>query len=106
MTVTSDAMSTNLSIGTNVTLTCKVILNHAIDVPVIVNSVWTGPDESMSERTSQDVNSSTYIGTSVIRSLQKSNCDNYTCTAIISSSSLFLSNSSRSGMKIIAIGKL
>ena len=103
MTVTSDAMSTNLSIGTNVTLTCKVILNDAIDVPVTVNTVWTGPDEFMAEHTSQEV--STYIRTSVISSVQKSNCDYYTCTANISSSSLFLSNSSRSGMKIIAIGK-
>ena len=107
VTITSDAMSAFRSIGSNITLTCTVELSTTMDIPVTVNTLWTGPDVLMTEHTLQQVgiNPSTRIRTSVISSVQKSNCDYYICTAIISSSSLFLSNSSGSGMKIIAIGK-
>ena len=30
-------------IGSNVTLTCTVELSPVVDVPVTVNTVWTGP---------------------------------------------------------------
>ena len=101
-------MSANRSIGSDVILTCTVKLSTAVDVPVTVNTMWTGPDESMTEHISQQVgvNLSSYIRTSMIRTVQKSNCDYYTCTANISSSSLFLSNSLGFDTKIIAIGKL
>ena len=57
--VTSHPVSPVQAIGSNVTLTCAVELSPAVDVPVTVNTVWTGQAEFMSNATAQPVTRST-----------------------------------------------
>ena len=61
--VTSDPVS--IIEYPNVTLTCTVELSPVVDVPVTVNTVWTGPAGFMIENTAQRVNESNtrYIST-------------------------------------------
>ena len=42
-TVTVDVPTGPLYTGTNVTLTCNIVLNDQVDSPVIVDVTWTGP---------------------------------------------------------------
>ena len=42
-TVTVDVPTDPLYTGTNVTLTCNIMLNDQVDSPVIVDVTWSGP---------------------------------------------------------------
>ena len=53
--VSSDPVSPIWPVGSDVNLTCTVELSPAVDVPVTVNTVWTGPDGFMTTNTAQPV---------------------------------------------------
>ena len=112
MTVTSDPVSPIQSIVfPNVTLTCTVVLSPAVDVPVTVNTVWTGPDGFMISNAAQPVmgSSTTYTSVAMVSSFGRNQSGNYTCTAIVNSlttsRSPFLIGSSQSDIKLITTGK-
>ena len=112
VTVTSDPISPIRPIGSNVTVNCTVELSPAVDVPVTVNTVWTGPDGFMTTNTAQPVileNTTTYSSTAVVSSFGRDQSGVYNCTATIKSMNMseFLSDSeSLSGRMNITVGQL
>ena len=68
-------------------------LSPAVDVPVTVNTVWTGPDGFMATNTAilEGNTTYTYASTVMVSSFEKDQSGNYTCKATISSN---LTNSS------------
>ena len=108
MTITGDPVSPIRPVGSEVTLTCTVVLNPAVDVPVTVNTVWTGPAGFMTTNTAQPVmgSTTTYTSTAMVSSFGRDQSGNYTCTATVSSTSLYLTDSrSQSGTARITVGK-
>ena len=109
VTVTSDPVSPiQPFIFPTVTLTCTVELSPAVDVPVTVNTVWTGPDGFMTTNTAQPVTgrTTTYTSTAVVSSFGRDQSGNYTCSATVTSNSQYLTDSSKSGSKNVTTGKL
>ena len=81
-------------IGSAVNLTCvvHVELGPAVDVPVIMSTVWTGPNGFIANNISHPISgisSSTYNITSraVISSFERSRSGVYTCTTRLNASS-------------------
>ena len=86
--------------GSSPNLTCTVELSPAVDVPVTVNTVWTGPDGFMTTNTAQPVmgSTTTYTSTAMVNSFGRDQSGVYTCTATVNSTSSFLTGSgSQSG---------
>ena len=90
----SDTPNPVRPIGSAVNLTCvvHVELGPAVDVPVIVSTVWTGPSGFTANNISHPISgisSSMYIITSrtVISSFEGSQSGVYTCTARLNASS-------------------
>ena len=82
-----------------VTLICTVELNPAVDVPVTVNTVWTGPDRFMHHNIAQpDMRSNGIymISTVKIYSFNRNQSGNYNCTVTITSNNSFLMTSDSS----------
>ena len=81
VTLSRDPESGILRHGDNLTLTCTIQLDGAIDTGVVVTVVWTGnisPDNLT-------MNSDTvYESTVTFSSLDTSNSGDYTCTATVS----------------------
>ena len=105
--VTSDISNPIRPIGSNVTLTCTVELSLAVDVPVTVNTVWTGPAGFNTNNTTQLVNGSitTYVSTAVVRSFGREQSGNYNCTATLTLESPFVVPSGpKSGSEFITTG--
>ena len=90
--VTSDPIIPIRPVGFDVTLTCTVELSPAVDIIVIVNTVWTGPDGFMSTNTAQPVmgSTTTYTSTAMVSSFGRDQSGVYTCTATVSSTSQYL----------------
>ena len=88
----SDPVSPIRPVGSNVTLTCTVELSPAVDVPVTVNTVWTGPDEFNTTNTAQPVmgSTTTYTSTPIVSSFRSDHSGNYTCTATVTFESPFV----------------
>ena len=105
MSVTSHPVSPIHPNGSNVTLTCTVELSPAVDVPVTVNTVWTGPAGFMVAQPAIG-STTTYISTAMVRSFGRNQSGNYTCAAIASSDSHNLRTSSQSSTEIITTGKI
>ena len=88
--LTSDPVSPIWPVPSDVILTCIVELNPAVDIPVTVSTVWTGPSgvAILSNDTSAMHNlSEYYISTAVISSFGRNQSGNYCCTASINSTS-------------------
>ena len=86
-------------VGSNVTLICTVELSPAVDVPVAVNTVWTGPDRFMHHNIAQpDMRSNGIymISTVKIYSFNRNQSGNYNCTVTITSNNSFLMTSDSS----------
>ena len=81
--------------GSTVILTCTVELSPFVDVPVTVNTVWTGPAGFTTTNTTWPIvgNSTTHICTTTISSFRREQSGAYACTVTISSTSPFLINS-------------
>ena len=85
--------------GSNVTLICTVELSPAVDVPVTVNTVWTGPAGFMHHNTTQSdmrSNGIYMINTVISDSLKRNQSGNYNCTVTITSNNSFLMTSDSS----------
>ena len=84
-------------IGSAVTLTCTVESSPAVDVPVTVTTMWTGPAGFMTTNTAQPVMGSTtnYTSTAMVSSFGRDQSGEYSCRAIVRSTSLntFLTDS-------------
>ena len=108
VTVTSNPVSPIRPIGSAVILTCTVELSPLVDVPVTVNTVWTGPDGFMTTNTAQPVmgSATTYTSTAVVNAFGRGQSGNYTCSAIVTSNSQYLTDSLKSGSKNVTTGKI
>ena len=109
VTVTSNKPNPIQPVGSDVTLTCTVELSPAVDVPVTVNTVWTGPDEFMTANTAQPVmgSTTTYTSTAMVSSFGRDQSGNYTCTATVSSTAQFINDSElRSGIARVSVGEI
>ena len=84
-------------------------LSPAVDVPVTVNTVWTGPNGFMTTNIAQSVMgiNTTYTSTAMVNSFGRNQSGNYTCTATVSSltTSPFLMDSVQSDIKHVTTGK-
>ena len=73
--------------GSSPNLTCTVGLSPAVDVPVTVNTVWSGPALTTVTPTSlMKENLTRYIATAMVDAARNGS---YTCQATVSSSSQF-----------------
>ena len=106
--VTSHPVSPIRAIESNVTLTCTMELSPAVDVPVTVNTVWSGPAGFNITNTPQPVlgYTTTYISTAIVREFGRNQTGNYTCTATVVSVSTVVPASSESDMEFITTGKI
>ena len=91
----------------NVTLTCTVVLDSSVDVPVTVSTVWTGPDNFNRNKMAQQMGSTTtYTSTDMVSSFGRNHSGNYTCTATVSAAPQYIVNSMASSSTIgVAVGK-
>ena len=83
-------------------------LSPSIDVPVTVNTVWTGPDDfNRNIRAQQMGSTTTYTSTAVMSSFGRSQSGNYTCRASVGSTSQFIMKSLASSLptKVTVGGK-
>ena len=81
MSLTSNSSNPILS-GSDVTLTCTVELSPAVDVPVTVNTEWTGPStESLNPFTTIQESLTLYRSTLVLKSVESANSGQYTCSS-------------------------
>ena len=89
--------------GSSPNLTCTVELSPAVNVPVIVNTVGTGPDLTTITPTSLVMESlARYITMAIVDAARNGS---YTCQATVSSSSQFTTGGgSLSASTIIAVG--
>ena len=102
MTVTPPAVP--VTVGSSINLTCTVELSRLVDIPVTVNTVWTGPDGFTADNS--DLRNTIYTTTSMVSSFGREQSGVYTCTASISSTSAFLVGSTQmSGTARITVGK-
>ena len=106
VTVTNDQVSPIRPIGSDVTLTCTVELSPAVDVPVTVNTLWTGPDGFMTTNTAQPAFGNTYSSSVIISSFGREKSGNYTCSVSVSSANSILTTSEiRAGSARVTTGE-
>ena len=90
-------------------LTCTVELSPSVDVPVTVNTVWTGPAGLMSSRVAQPVHGSTtlYRSFTVVTSFGIDQSGEYTCSATITLSlpSAFVRDSVANSSLTVTVGE-
>ena len=94
-------------IGSNVTLMCTVELSPAVDIPVTVNTVWTGPAGFSTNITALPVmgSTTTYTNTPIVRSFERNKSGNYSCMATLTFESSFVEASGpKSGIAFITTG--
>ena len=70
--------------GDNLTLTCTIQLDGAIDTGVDVTVLWTGPPGSISPDSPTMDSDTVYESTVAFSSLVTSDSGDYTCTATVS----------------------
>ena len=90
MLLTSDPVSPIWPVPSDVFLTCIVELSPAVDIPVTVKTVWTGPDGIMILSNDTVIlmqNLSVYTSTILISSFGRNQSGNYCCTASVNSTS-------------------
>ena len=97
-------------IGSTVTLTCDVELSSVVDLPVTVNTVWTGPAVFTTTNATQPVkgNPTVYTSTVMVSSLSRDKSGYYTCTVTVRAmtSTLYLSDSNpQSEAIIVTVGE-
>ncbi len=70
--------------GENVTLTCDITLDPAVDSEVAVTASWTGPGGPITAGVSDITGTGPYQSTLTLSSLTTYDSENYTCTASVS----------------------
>ena len=68
----------------DLSLTCTIELDEAVDTEVVVTAVWLGPLGALSGTAPSATSSTTYQSIVNITSLEMSDSGNYTCTAAAS----------------------
>ena len=96
-------------IGSAVALTCTIELNSAVNVPVTVNIVWTGPDgfraTDFMQPTAARLN--TYKSLVTIEHLGRNQSGNYTCAVtVISAHSMIEDGAQVTAVERVTAGKL
>ena len=105
VSVNSDPFSPIIA-ESNVTLTCSVELSPAVDVPVTVNVQLSDPAGSPLTTTIPSISGFTYTSTAMVSAFGRDQSGVYTCTATVSSTSSFLTDSgSTSGTARVTVGK-
>ena len=106
MLLTSDPVSPIWPIPSDVILMCIVKFSPAVDIPVTVHTVWTGPTEAtvLSNDTIIMHNLTVYISTTVISSFGRSQSGNYSCTATVNISAFVLNVGSLSTITKVTTG--
>ena len=95
----------SVNVGSTVTLTCTVVLAEYVE-GLTVNTEWTGPNGFSENGMAQRMGSTTtYTSTAMVSSFGRDQSGYYTCTATISSTSSFLTNSMGSSSTIVTVGK-
>jgi hypothetical protein len=90
--------------GSNVTLTCVVEFSSAVDVPVTVNTEWTGPYYGLSATDPLMESTNRYTSTATVSSFGRDQSGNYYCSASnISSKSPFLNDSTTTSTERIRV---
>ena len=79
-----DPESGTLRHGDNLTLTCTIRLDEAIDTGVDVTVVWNGPAGNISPDNLTIYSNTVYESTVTFSSLMTSDSGGYTCTAAVS----------------------
>ena len=110
VTLTSDPLSPVRPVGASVTLTCTVELSPSVDVPVTVNVHLSDPAGSPLNITTLrlSVSGSNFTASAIatVNSFGREESGNYTCTADITSSSLFFTKSgSKSTIAYFTVGE-
>ena len=84
--LSSDPVSPIWPVLSDVILMCTVELDPEVDIPVTVNTVWTGPESSITLPDSNTTmkNLSVYTSTAVVNSFGRTYSGNYSCTANVS----------------------
>ena len=105
VTVASNSVNPIRPVGSDVTLTCIVMLSAAVDVPVTVNTVWSRPAGFRMYRSSIG-NNTLQASTIIVKSFGRNNSGVYNCTATINSSTVLLNISDSSfGTLRVTTGK-
>ena len=112
VSTTSNSASPIWPVGADITLTCTVDLDPAVDDPAVddpvtVNTVWTGPDGvTLSSTDPVMINMMRYTSTVMVSSFGRNQSGNYSCIATVTSiSPFFVISNSHSGTTNINIGK-
>ena len=107
VSITSNQPRPIITVGSSVILTCTVELSPSVDVPVTVNTVWTGPDNLNRNMQAPRMGSTiTYTSTVMVSSFGRDQSGEYTCTATVSSMSSFIMNSMASSPPTrVTVGK-
>ena len=95
-------------VGSAVTMTCTVELSPAVDIPVTVTTVWTGPAGFMTTNTAQPAmgSTTTYTSTATVSTFGRDQSGLYTCSATaITTSPFIIDSDSHNGTAIITVGK-
>ena len=92
--------------GASLSLTCTVELSSSVDVPVTVNTVWTGPNMTSFSPTNSTPavmeNHTTYTSSVTVNTVRSGS---YTCEATLSSSSTFITgNGTLNGSVDVIVG--
>ena len=108
VTVTASPGDPFIVEGHPLNLTCSIELSEAVDI--IVNTVWSGPSGTQFTTTTSvatRMTATTYTSTATISSVETSDSGEYNCTATVSSTSPFLTESEDvSGMHTVNIGNM
>ena len=103
--VTSDQPNPIRPIGSNVTLTCTVVLAEYVE-RLTLNTVWTGPNGFSENGIAQRMGSTTtYTSTAMVSSFGRDHSGNYNCTATVSSTSSSIDISTKSSSTRVTVGK-
>ena len=103
--ISNDPVSPIRPVGSDVTLTCTVELSPAVDVPVTVNTVLTGPYGFMTTNTAQPVmrRTTTYTTTAMVSSFGRDQSGVYTRAATVNSASSLVSSSMGSVSELLLV---
>ena len=72
--------------GTNVTLTCNIVLNDQVDSPVKVNVTWSGPGDNITSDVLSGIaeSSSPFQSMFTFAPLNSDDAGDYTCESTVS----------------------
>jgi hypothetical protein len=97
-------------VESSVSLICTVELSPFVDVPVTVNSEWSGPDGFMTTNTAQPVTGGLtiiYTSTAMVNSSRsgRNQSGNYTCKATVRAMSSSLNDGVGHSSSRVVVGK-